>query len=447
MNDEMASRVPIHAVPGVDDAFYRLPSDVIQYILSNRPSFPADSRLVLKVSGDGREVGRKLNHVMLAVVPMGLDPEHHNELSPSEMHAVGLAVGKESEELLLKVAADIAKDLRALQEQGVTVKGVRLRVILVLTADWKFAAIAVGSPGPTSTAFCLWCPCTKDTHSWTANVAWSSGAHATTWQSSTLIPYDVILPDVLHWLVRLFDAILKALVKEVALVDGKCHTCYRQCAKAQCVCQCHVDALHAITIEAARCGVTLEFWKTREGSADGSAAPQRSEHAGMLRWTSLQGGDKDKVLRGFNMATVLPEPRTSAVRAQWDRIVRINDVLRSHDYATEAQIEALELDARECIREWTRTSVGEVGQPGYVPGAPVSTRPAPYMHAAAYHFGPALRKARELGAPLLYFSAEGIEKNNHMHGNDYFAKTQRRRSTSRPPMLVYLTGSPMGGLL
>ena len=54
------------------------------------------------------------------------------------------------------------------------------------------------------------------------------------------------------------------------------------------------------------------------------------------------------------------------------------------------------------------------------------------MHAAAYHFGPALRKARDLGAPLLFFSAEGIEKKNHMHANAYFAKTQRRRSTSRP---------------
>ena len=162
--------------------------------------------------------------------------------------------------------------------------------------------------------------------------------------STAILPYDVILPDVLHWLLRLFDALLKALVKEVALVGGgKCPSCYRKCAKAQCTCDCHVDALRAITTEAARCGVVLEFWTTRADSADGSGAPQRSEHSGMLWWTSLQGVDKDKVLRGFDVAKVLAEPRASAVRAQWDRIVRINSVLPSHDDVTDADTAALSL--------------------------------------------------------------------------------------------------------
>ena len=425
----MAKHVPVLPVPGVKDAFYRQPSQVLRYLLDQMPSdeVAALTRLVVKISGDGHEIGRKLKHVMLALIPMGLN-KAVSELSPNETHPVALTIGKETDGLLVHVAKPIADDLQRLQQHGLPRGDRMIQVVLVLSADWKFLALVLRAPTPTADNFCLWCNYSKkaDAHS---GKDWSGGTREQSWKMNALIPFDVLLPDVLHYFLRVSDSCIKALVLEVALGEnGICERCYQRCAKEKCACACHINRLKVITAEASICGTTLEFWSAKDENRSSSSG--RAEGTGVIKWNSLQGDQKEKLMKGMDLSKVLDEPRARTVRSMWDTLLRIYMGVRQPRLLNDDEIDAVQRDARAFLAAWTAPPVGESGSQDYTNGSEMAS-PTPYMHMAAHHLAGALRRARELGASLLVFSAEGVEKKNHLHATAYFSRTQHRRSDSR----------------
>eukprot|EP00732_Lithocolla_globosa_P001728 Lithocolla_globosa_v1_NODE_933_length_3063_cov_11.302859.p1 type:complete len:235 gc:universal NODE_933_length_3063_cov_11.302859:1410-2114(+) len=116
-------------------------------------------KLLVKLSGDGRNVGKKLSHVMITVC---LFNGGKNILKPDHQFTIALYCGKEeykSLEIALKEFLEEAKDLKL---NGFTsTDGVKYGFKLLFSSDWKFMAIILGINAANSKSFCLWCFCTK----------------------------------------------------------------------------------------------------------------------------------------------------------------------------------------------------------------------------------------------------------------------------------------------
>ncbi|PKY57574.1 hypothetical protein RhiirA4_429083 [Rhizophagus irregularis] len=121
------------------------------------PVIISGDTLYIKLGGDGRNVGRKQNHVMITFCLLN---EKDNVLKPDHQYSICLYIGKEKYETLDKVGKIFAVQLADLKESGIIDgDGVHWPIKFYFSGDWKFTYIIMGLNAPNSEYFCLFCEC------------------------------------------------------------------------------------------------------------------------------------------------------------------------------------------------------------------------------------------------------------------------------------------------
>ena len=139
-------------------------TDILNYIvplyIKQGILIPEASTLYIRISGDGRNVGRKVKHVMIV---MTLLNNLNGLLKPESYYTLVLYPGAEAYESLKNALAFLISDLSVLKEKGFNqIGGNYWPVELYFSSDWKFLAICLGMKAANAQHFCPWCNCSKD---------------------------------------------------------------------------------------------------------------------------------------------------------------------------------------------------------------------------------------------------------------------------------------------
>ncbi|RHZ46300.1 hypothetical protein Glove_627g48 [Diversispora epigaea] len=137
-----------------DILYYIIPSLQKEQILDS-----SNSVIHLRISGDGRNVGRKIKHVMITVMILNYENYHHN---PNYYYTIALYPGSEKYDTVKFILDPFIEELRSLKEDGLEIAGILWKFILYFSSDWKFLAICLGLNSANSKYFCPWCLCSKN---------------------------------------------------------------------------------------------------------------------------------------------------------------------------------------------------------------------------------------------------------------------------------------------
>ncbi|PKC53895.1 hypothetical protein RhiirA1_415761 [Rhizophagus irregularis] len=149
-------------IDAVGKGGYRNIKDILQYLVPDLIQKgilnPHQPTINLRISGDGRNVGRKVKHVMVAVAILDDKSTLHK---PNHYHTTILYPGCENYDSLSNVMAPFCHDLRNLKEQGLVINNIKWNFQLYFSSDWKFLATCLGFNGAHSKNFCPWCTISK----------------------------------------------------------------------------------------------------------------------------------------------------------------------------------------------------------------------------------------------------------------------------------------------
>lgn len=132
---------------------------LIPYYLKNNIINLIDNNLHIRISGDGRNVGRKIKHEMITFAFLN---NSENIMKPDNHYTLVLYSGKEDYNSLLTSLSFLCRELSKLKENGYTdLENNHWNVHLYISGDWKFLATCLGFNMANSDSFCIWCSCTK----------------------------------------------------------------------------------------------------------------------------------------------------------------------------------------------------------------------------------------------------------------------------------------------
>ncbi|CAJ0823681.1 16913_t:CDS:10 [Entrophospora sp. SA101] len=196
--DKINSNILVEDVE-VGNGVFRSISTLLKVLIpfwksGEKPVITVGDTLHIKLGGDGRNVGRKKNHVLLTFCLL-------NE-------------GKEKYETLATVCKIFDSQITSLKAHGIIDNdNIHWPVEFYFSGDWKFASIIMGLNAPNSTYFCLYCECNSKTRynmdlSWpiTGNnkgkIIFCGKKNPSLFTSIELLNY---VPDELHILLRITD--------------------------------------------------------------------------------------------------------------------------------------------------------------------------------------------------------------------------------------------------
>ncbi|PKK74670.1 hypothetical protein RhiirC2_774502 [Rhizophagus irregularis] len=161
VNHEVAQEV----INTIGIGIYCSAKDILCYIISylekNKILKSTDPTIHLRISGNGKNVGCKIKHVMVILMILNHKEKHHH----ADYHYTTILYpGSEKYETLEFILSPLLNELQSLKENGLEISGILWNFELYFSADWKFLAICFGLNGPTSKFFCPWCLCSKDLH-------------------------------------------------------------------------------------------------------------------------------------------------------------------------------------------------------------------------------------------------------------------------------------------
>src|SRR5688572_24068937 len=105
----------------------------------------------LRISGDGRNVGQKVKHVMITVALL----DDLMKLFESNYHyTTVLFLGNENYSTLKIAADDLIKELQELKNTGMIINNILWSFELFFSSDWKFLVICLGFNAANSNYFC-----------------------------------------------------------------------------------------------------------------------------------------------------------------------------------------------------------------------------------------------------------------------------------------------------
>ncbi|PKK57833.1 hypothetical protein RhiirC2_720963 [Rhizophagus irregularis] len=108
--------------------------------------------IYLRISGDGRNVGRKVKQV---IVTCSILNDIDNLHQPENYHTIVLYPGIEKYETLHIILDPLIVELRKLKEEGLEDdQGVKWKIELYFSSDWKFLAICLRINAANSKYFC-----------------------------------------------------------------------------------------------------------------------------------------------------------------------------------------------------------------------------------------------------------------------------------------------------
>ncbi|CAB4428150.1 unnamed protein product [Rhizophagus irregularis] len=140
-----------------------------------KPIIKPGDTLYIKLGGDGRNVGRKQNHVMITFCLLN---EEDEVLKPSHQFSICLYIGKEKYEILANVGKIFASQLAELKNNGIIDNdGDYWPIEFYFSGDWKFMYIIMGQNAPNSGYFCLYCECNAKSR-YNMDLSWSHTGNA-----------------------------------------------------------------------------------------------------------------------------------------------------------------------------------------------------------------------------------------------------------------------------
>eukprot|EP00731_Ephydatia_muelleri_P033905 Em0041g18a len=336
-------------------------------IAQDATSFQPNQKIKVRISGDGAKFSRTSSFVLLSyaiLMPVG------RYLSGIGNHTIAVVKGAEDYDTISTAFAATFQEIDGLQQLGfVAVNGVSYNIELFFSSDMKFMLTMLGLNAANSIYACPKCIVHRDCR-WdvskpesyysttmartlvTLRRAFAShGRTAAVHQGSvnrplTAIPVDHMMIDELHLFLRIFDVMLRNLIK---------------------MSEPHTQQLVAYIRS---CGVSFNIWECE--SSDGK-----------VEWTSLTGEAK----KGFELLPSkmkdipLPNAFLDDVVQLWKDFEVLYNLLSSETPPPNAA-DDLHLKAKRWIQLFLRIK-SDGHQKKFV---------TPYFHVMVYHVSDAIRQ-------------------------------------------------------
>ncbi|CAB4420782.1 unnamed protein product [Rhizophagus irregularis] len=330
----------------------------------------------IRISGDGRNVGRKVKHVMITFAILN----HKKVLFSPEYHYTLILYPGSEEYNTLDTTTRL--ELWQLKNQGLTIGNVHWKFELYFSSDWKFLITCLGFNSPTSNYFCPWCLIKKNQHSdldanWTIsknmnnlrnNYTFYSGHHKK--PLFDMIEIENYLVDELHVMLRITDRLWSLVIHEV-IESG------------------FFDIAREVIIkEMQRIGVRFQFWQERDSNK--------------WSYTSLMGQEKLKVIRKL-----------------WDDFNDLYSALKN-EYTDPVEFQSA---AKAWLNYFLTPSIGNPEDSDFIKGLYRPVDITPYMHVLVWHIWEFMEKHNKWG--IKSFSCSPVEKKNHMQVSFFFRKTMK----------------------
>ena len=393
----------------IGKAGYRKIADILLYILPdliNRHVLnPDDPVINLRISGDGRNVGRKVKHVIITCTILD---DIENLYKSNYHYTVILYPGTENYELLQRMIAPVASELNDLVLNGLKdLNGKIWTIKPYFSSDWKFMAIVLGFNAPTSKYFCPWCLCTKENignkHKVCTIEKNIDQIKSAFLDNNSLvkpppghikppllhmIPLNHYVPDELHVMLRIWDRLWDLVLQELKVQNQ-----FNDLTRAK------------IIAEMRRISVSFHFWQD-QGTQNWS-------------YTSLMGGDKEIVLKSFNFGIIFNEERASLINHLWRDFYQLYNNMKSQktnpiQFANQA---------KQWLDLFLTPSKGEPNTITFKNGLYRPKDVTPYIHTLVHHLPEFMEQHQKFG--LGAFSCAPVEKKNHDQVSSFFRKTMK----------------------
>ncbi|CAG8497504.1 2729_t:CDS:2 [Scutellospora calospora] len=376
---------------------YRSIKDILRYMipiwLQKKILNLESPTIYIRISGDGRNVGRKVNHVMFTFCVLN---DLNNVFKPENHHTLVIYPGIEKYEILETALVLLIKDLEEIRNEFYDNEGRKWAIKLYFSADWKMLALCLGHKAANSDYFCLWCDCCKKLngdfeYDWTINKNINNitqnfsktNGHAKK-PLFSMIEIDHWIVDELHLLLRITDRLWNLVIAELKTTK-------------------QFDSKRKIIIdEMKRINVKFEFWQDISNNWNS---------------TSLMGDDKLKVLRNFNISEIFPKDRAQIIQQLWDSFAQLYDTLK------DSQITGAEFKQKAInwLKLFLTKSTGSFNSSTFIKGLYRPNDITPYIHVMVYHVGEFIDLHRKFG--MVGFSCSAVEKKNHQQVSYFFRKT------------------------
>jgi len=437
-DEQMQKEIPFHPMNGVE-GFWRELDKILDKVF-NCYNIEVGSTLKIKLSGDGRNVGKCEKEVMMTFSLLNAG------FSSIPDHNFSLAIWKGSENYddFKTCLNDLLNHLRKLSIEGYFFKANHYPIEFFLSADWKFLAIVLGLTSASAhDGFCIWCFCQAFLRA-NLNMVWpiqrcmhkivsdfeSSGKSQDPGQKARplfdFIPYHRIIIDPLHLFLRIGGKLLNLLISEV-LESSKAHCAvciYRGKKKCSpsCSCLCHIDVQGTIEAEMKKNGIEFNFFKNAKGNLD---------------WPSLNGNNLLKVMINFNLSLILPPSRVETISKLWKNFL---DIIYFIDQPNKTiiQIEEFEVKVKAWFQLYLAPSVGHRTDKNFVQGGYTSDDVTPYLHCLYSHLKEFMIILLNQSLEFSDFSAEANEKKNHLQVQYFYAHTLKNGGNGDTPITAML---------
>eukprot|EP00731_Ephydatia_muelleri_P017394 Em0010g492a len=362
-------------------------------IAQDATSFQPNQKIKVRISGDGAKFSRTSSFVLLSyaiLMPVG------RYLSGIGNHTIAVVKGAEDYDTISTAFAATFQEIDGLQQLGfVAVNGVSYNIELFFSSDMKFMLTMLGLNAANSIYACPKCTVHRDCR-WDVSkpesyysttmartlvtlrrTFASHGRTAAVHQGSvnrplTAIPVDHMMIDELHLFLRIFDVMLRNLIKMSEPQTQQLVAYIRSC------------------------GVSFTIWESE--SSDGK-----------VEWTSLTGEAKKKVLKLLpsKMKDIpLPNAFLDDVVQLWKDFEVLYNLLSSETPPPNAA-DDIHLKAKRWIQLFLRIK-SDGHQKKFV---------TPYFHVMVYHVPDAIRQFGN----IKQFSCQGVEKHKDDSKRNYFS--------------------------
>ncbi|RHZ90048.1 hypothetical protein Glove_8g126 [Diversispora epigaea] len=343
---------------------------------------PGDT-LYIKLGGDGRNVGRKQNHVMITFCLLN---EGEEVLKPDKQYSICLYIGKETYEILDRVGKIFALQLMDLKQNG------------IIDED--------GLNAPNSNYFCLYCECDiKSRHN--MNLSWPPTGNKKGNKKSSIFPVIDLLnyiPDELHTLLRISDILMEFLFKDLFRRND-----FERNIKEK------------IEKKMSELNIHFEFYRNNSSRSSWS-------------WTSLMGPDKKKMLQHFPVSEFISGVRGIIIENLWKEFYQLYEFMRKPNY-TEEEILTFENNAKNWVKTFSQPARGQINTATVILGIYREEDVTPYMHMLTMHIPFFMRQLKEKNLAFRLFSTSSIEKKNHCQVRLFFGGTTMGGGKKNKPVV------------
>jgi len=364
----------------------------------------------LRISGDGRNVGRKVKHVM---VTFAILDDINNIHNPNHHHTIVLYPGSEDYKSLDITMISFRDELRELTEKGLIIDKINWSFNLYFSSDWKFLAICLGFNAANSLYFCPWCTISKKQVA-NINQEWLISKQMNQLNQNCnaynghnlpplfdMIPLDHWIPDELHIMLRITDRLWNLVLHEIK-ETGYFNDIARE----------------IIVKEMNKIKVRFQFWQEKES--------QTWNH------TSLMGEDKLKVLQFFDLGKILSPSRAKIIRKLWDEFYNLYMMMCNSN----TNPKEFKENAKNWLELFLTPSTGTPNNNNFIQGLYRPNDLTPYIHVLIYHIHELMEKHKKWG--LKSFSCAAVEKKNHQQISEFFRKTLKDGGVNQKSAIIQI---------